>query len=96
MKAFEEEVGHEITVPKHFGVMGAIGSAILAKEQIERTGKKTKFTGFSLSEVDFKPTSIICSGCSNSCEVIRIYTDGKITATWGDKFGKWTNALETN
>jgi len=38
-------IGCPVEVPEHFGVMGAIGAAILAKERLERTGAITKFCG---------------------------------------------------
>lgn len=91
--AFEKELNHKVIVPNNYDVMGAIGAAVLAKESIERTGEKTKFRGFECAELDFVPTSFICDGCDNSCEVIKIMMDGKILAMWGDRCGKWTNSV---
>ena len=91
--AFERELNHKVIVPDNYDVMGAIGAAVLAKESIERTGEKTKFRGFECAELDFVPTSFICDGCDNSCEVIKIMMDGKILAMWGDRCGKWTNSI---
>lgn len=91
--AFEREVGHEVIIPKNFNVMGAIGSAILAREYIEDTGVKTKFRGFESSDFDFVPTSFECSGCDNSCEVIKVELNKQVVAMWGDRCGKWTNSV---
>lgn len=91
--AFEREVKHEVMIPKHFNVMGAIGSAILAKEYIESTGASTKFRGFESSDFDFVPTSFECSGCDNSCEVIKVELNKQVVAMWGDRCGKWTNSV---
>jgi len=91
--AFEREVGHEVIIPDHYNVMGAIGSAILAKQYIEGTGTTTRFRGFVASEFDFAPTSFECSDCDNSCEVIKVEMNHEIVAMWGDRCGKWTNSV---
>lgn len=92
-KAFEEEVGEEVIVPKHYDVMGAIGIAMLAKDYIERTNMPTKFKGFKISEERFETTSFICKGCPNECEIIKIQADGRTIAMTGDKCGKWSNSI---
>ncbi len=89
--AFEREIGHEVIIPKYFNVMGAIGVAILAKEQVERTGEVSNFKGFNVAEIEYVPSSFECNGCSNACEVIKVEMDGKIIAALGDRCGKWTN-----
>ena len=33
-KAFEKALGHEVIIPKHFAVMGALGAAILARMKL--------------------------------------------------------------
>lgn len=88
-RAFEDEVGHEVIIPKYFSVMGAIGSAILAKEYIEQEGIKPAFKGFNSMKLDFTPTSFECNDCANMCEVIKVESDGKTLAVWGDKCGKY-------
>lgn len=91
--AFEKELDHKVIVPENYGVMGAVGAAVLAKELIERSDNTTKFRGFECAELEFTPTSFICDGCDNACEVIKIIMDGKIVAMWGDRCGKWTNSI---
>lgn len=93
IKAFEEQVGHEIIIPKYYNVMGAIGVALMAKKQLERTGAKTSFKGFDCINLDFTPKSFECNGCSNACEVIKVIVDGKTVAMWGDKCGKWGSSV---
>lgn len=91
--AFERELKHEVVVPENFNVMGAIGAAILAREHVERTEKPTSFRGFECADLEFTPTSFICEGCDNSCEVIKVQMDRKVMAMWGDRCGKWTNSI---
>lgn len=93
IKAFEEQTGHEVTIPKYFSVMGAIGMALMAKHHIEDSGEKTAFKGFDFIDLEFTPKSFECSGCSNACEVIKVIMDGKTVAMWGDKCGKWSSSI---
>ncbi|MGF7184991.1 putative CoA-substrate-specific enzyme activase [Desulfitispora alkaliphila] len=88
-KAFNEALNTEVFVPDNFKVMGAIGSAILAKEAVETV--KTKFKGFSVSQGEHKLKSFECSDCPNLCEVIEVASNGSVQARWGDKCGKWEN-----
>ena len=87
--AFESEVNHEVIIPEYFNVMGAIGSAILAKEYIEGNNEKPAFKSFDRLELEFTPTSFECNGCSNMCEVVKVESDGEVIAVWGDKCGKY-------
>ncbi len=92
-EAFERELGSEIFVPKHYDVMGAIGASILAREEVKKT-KKTKFRGINIADINYKIKGFECSGCSNLCEIVEICDGSKVLARWGDKCGKWTNAMD--
>lgn len=87
--AFENEVGHEVIIPKYFNVMGAIGCAILAKEYIEEEKVKPAFKGFDRLSLEFTPTSFECNDCPNMCEVVKVVSEGETLAVWGDKCGKY-------
>ena len=86
-KAFEDELGLPIYVPKDYDVMGAIGVAIMVSELAEN--KKSNFKGFEIGESDFTSTSFECNGCANQCEVVNIKENLKIVGCFGDKYGKW-------
>ncbi|RKD32961.1 acyl-CoA dehydratase activase [Thermohalobacter berrensis] len=92
--AFEEEVGHEVIVPKYHNVMGAIGVALLAKEEVEKKKGRTNFRGFNSLQTDFVPSSFICTGCSNNCEVIKVEMNGTPIAMWGDRCGMWKEKVK--
>jgi predicted CoA-substrate-specific enzyme activase len=92
-RAFERVINHEVVIPEHYNVMGAIGAAILARDHVLSTGAATGFRGFEASEFDFVPESFECSGCDNSCEVIKVEINKKVVAMWGDRCGKWTNSV---
>ena len=91
--AFEKEIKHKVIIPKYFGVMGAIGAAILARENREKP-RKTTFRGFGALQTEFVPKSFTCNGCSNSCEVIRVTAGGKTIAVWGDRCGTWKEKMK--
>jgi len=90
--AFEKALGLPVAVPPHFGVMGAVGAALLSREAAARKGPSS-FKGFKVAETEFKAGSFECSGCPNLCEVVEIAENGDIIARWGDRCGKWSNAL---
>jgi predicted CoA-substrate-specific enzyme activase len=96
--ALQKELQHEIIIPKHYNVMGAIGAALLAKDYIRQNHCQTKFTGFDTVDLRFVPKTFNCNGCPNVCEVIQIALEEKVIARWGDRCGKWSNAIisETN
>ena len=61
-----------VTVPPHHDVTGAIGAALLARESMEERRRSTEFRGFGLAEEDYRQSSFVCQGCSNSCEIHRV------------------------
>lgn len=91
-KAFEKALGLEIIIPEHFGVMGAVGAALLAVNAVKRTGV-TQFKGFKIADEHFKATTFECSDCPNLCEVIEMSEEDQVIARWNDKCGKWSNAV---
>ncbi|KGM98442.1 2-hydroxyglutaryl-CoA dehydratase [Clostridium novyi A str. 4552] len=90
-KAFEDELGVSIYVPKDYDVMGAIGVAIMVSELSEN--KKSNFKGFQIGESKFTSTSFECSGCANQCEVVNIKENLKMVGCFGDKCGKWNKNI---
>ncbi len=90
-KAFEDELKMELNVPKFYNVMGAIGAAIISKNEIEKSKKGTKFKGFNEINQKIKAKSFECDGCSNHCEVIKLSGEKKSMGCYGDRCGKWSN-----
>lgn len=89
--AFEKEMKHPVLVPEHYGIMGAIGVAILAAENYKQTGKPSGFRGFDMIELDFVSTSFECEGCSNACEILQVLLNDDVVASMGDRCGKWSS-----
>jgi len=89
VRAFEEALGTTITVPPHYGVMGAIGAAMLAHEHMSLNGNPSRFKGFGVSDVVYTTSSFECKGCSNACEIVQIKMGGEVIARWGGRCNKW-------
>jgi predicted CoA-substrate-specific enzyme activase len=80
VKSFKEIIGHDIVVDELGHLMGAIGIAIIAREQgIE------KLFNFSVRDTDFKTVGFECGSCPNNCEIICVVEDGKFLDGWGNR-----------
>jgi len=88
-KAFEKALGHEVIIPEHFAVMGALGAAILSREKMQSSDQKTRFKGFKVTDFSFQTRSFDCKSCPNHCEVVQFYQNGEVIARWGSRCGKW-------
>ncbi len=86
--AFESALGLPVQIPKYFSVMGAVGSAFLAKEHVGRH-RPTNFKGFNVTNDTFTGKSFNCSGCSNGCEIIEISNQEAVVGRWGGRCNKW-------
>ena len=84
--AFEREIEHEVIVPPHHIMMGAIGVAILAREELSGT---TKFKGLEVTMADYRTAGFECNECSNSCEIVQLLFEDKPVSGWGSRCGKW-------
>ncbi len=78
--AFEQALGCPVIVDPNGHLMGAIGAAILA-----RRGEKRAVFDFSVEEMEFKTREAACGRCSNNCEIICVYRDGKMIDFWGNR-----------
>lgn len=88
-KAFETALATEVVVPKHHGVMGALGAALLAEAEVK--DKPTAFMGLIVSELNHASRSFYCSDCANNCEIVELTCEGSVMARWGDRCGKWSS-----
>ncbi|MCL0081321.1 acyl-CoA dehydratase activase [Peptococcaceae bacterium] len=86
--AFEQHLGLAVIIPKYFNVMGAVGVAQLAKEEVARTGKTT-FKGFAVSDLAYRTSSFECEHCPNACEVVEIHEEDQVIGRWGNRCPRW-------
>ncbi|MCF8085902.1 MAG: acyl-CoA dehydratase activase [Desulfohalobiaceae bacterium] len=72
--AFESVLGKRVYVPRHNEVTGAIGAAMLAARD---RAEESRFKGFDLSDRGYTRKVFECQGCTNCCEVQKIYIEGE-------------------
>ncbi|UCD64139.1 MAG: CoA activase [Candidatus Zixiibacteriota bacterium] len=83
--AFEKMTGKHVTVPPHHDVTGAIGAAILAKEQIDQPGFETSFKGFDFHKRRYELESFTCEDCANQCEIHKVILEGEEPLYYGSR-----------
>lgn len=84
VKYFKEILKEDITVDENSHLMGAIGIAILAKKN--KTGNTYSL---EMKNLKFQTKAFECHGCSNSCELLKIYRNNELVDSWGSKCGKY-------
>ncbi|HBE07277.1 MAG TPA: 2-hydroxyglutaryl-CoA dehydratase, partial [Firmicutes bacterium] len=87
--AFEKQLEVKLIIPEHFSVMGAIGSALLAREEMLENPRPSSFRGFTIADRHYITSSFECTGCPNMCEIVRLTDDSGLLANWGGRCGKW-------
>ncbi len=83
-RSFEEALHHPVIVPENYEVMGAIGVAILARDEMERK-KTTDFKGHRILAEPIVTTSFDCDGCANQCEIVELRQANLLVACLGDR-----------
>lgn len=83
VKYFKEILNEEVLVDPNSHLMGAYGIAILARQK-----KANRTYNFKMKDVAFETKGFECPGCTNHCEILRIYKDHKLVDAWGSKCGK--------
>jgi len=83
VKYFEEILGEKVIVDENSHLMGALGIAILSKQG----EKKANYT-LDIENIDFETKGLECTGCSNNCEILKIYKNSDLIDVWGSKCGK--------
>lgn len=82
-KYFEEVLKHEVIVDQDSHLMGALGIAVLAKNN-----KINKKYDLNIKNVKFDTIGMECNKCSNNCEILKIYKDDKLIDAWGSRCGR--------
>ena len=80
VRAFEDLLGCPVIVDDNGHLMGATGAAILARRSL----KRTQFD-FSVENMEFVTRERNCGGCSNNCEVICVYRNGRLIDFCGNR-----------
>lgn len=83
VKYFKEVLKEDIIVDENGHLMGAIGIAILSRKK-----GSNKVYSWNMKDIKFETKGIECQGCSNNCELLKIYKDDILMETTGSKCGK--------
>ena len=84
LKYFKEILNTDVIVDPNSHLMGALGIAILSKKN-----RSNKIYDLNIQDVSFDTKAIDCGGCSNNCELLRIYKDNKLIDIWGNRCDKY-------
>ena len=80
VKYFKEILNEDIIVDPNSHLMGAIGIAILSKQN-----SNNKTFDLNIKDIKFETKGMECNRCSNNCEILKIYKDSKLIDAWGSK-----------
>ncbi len=89
VKAFQDELNTEVIIPPHHEIMGAIGAAILAREEVTIHSNGSNFKGFGITDQKYRTSSFECKSCPNFCEIARLSQNGQVLAHWGGRCDLW-------
>lgn len=83
VRAFREQTGLDIIVDGDSHLLGAVGSAILAKAAQKRRG-----FSFEIADMDFETSCRECDSCANRCEIVSVRRNGELLDSWGSRCQK--------
>ena len=85
--AFESVVGKPILVPEHNEVTGAIGCALIAKDNEPSRG--SCFKGFAVADWAYEREVFECQDCPNNCEISKVIFQGEEPLFYGSRCEKY-------
>ena len=83
VKYFKEVLNSDVIVDENSHLMGAIGIAILSSKK-----ETDKIYNLEINDINFVTKGSECQGCSNNCEILRIYKNNELVDAWGNKCNK--------
>jgi predicted CoA-substrate-specific enzyme activase len=93
--AFEAVLGRPVRVPPHHDVTGAIGAALLAREEMRaQPARRTRFRGFARAGRAFQTRSLVCRACPNLCEVKQLVVNGEAPCFYGARCDRFERASD--
>ncbi|MEA3442945.1 MAG: acyl-CoA dehydratase activase [Chloroflexota bacterium] len=89
VSAFHKQLeGKSLTVLEHKEISGAIGAALLAKEQM--VGRESKFSGFQkVVDSEYTLSTFTCKGCDNNCTITRMQMPNGETSYYGSRCDRY-------
>ncbi|MFC1995607.1 acyl-CoA dehydratase activase [Chloroflexota bacterium] len=87
--AFESLLGKKVLVPPHHDVLGAVGVAMLAVEEMDAKGGQTNFKGFDLKDIKYNFSSFECHRCIDRCEIHKVIFGNEAPLFYGARCGRY-------
>jgi predicted CoA-substrate-specific enzyme activase len=93
VSAFHQQLkGKTLTVAEHREVSGAIGAALLARE--ETSGLSSKFKEFQgVIDSECTLSTFICKGCDNNCTITRMQMPDENPTFYGSRCDRYDSAV---
>jgi len=91
IRAFEEELKTGLIIPTHPEIMGAIGAALIVREEMfnNRGLEESRFKGFEAAGQDYQTSPSECRDCAIYCQVTQLSLKGQTLARWGGSCDLW-------
>lgn len=90
LRAFEKEIGRDVTRPEIAGLMGAFGAALYVKEN-KKTTDSTIIKKEQLEKFVHEVKAVTCKGCTNNCKLTVNTFDGNRKFIGGNRCEKPLN-----
>ncbi len=92
LRAFEMELGLNVTRCKEAGLMGAFGCALYSKEEHHKNQSETTLLSLEqLANFFYKTSTKVCKGCTNHCQLTINKFDNNRILISGNKCERFTN-----
>jgi len=93
VSAFQQQLpDKELQVAEHREVSGAIGAALLAKEEVN--GHSSKFKGFNtIVGAECNLSTFTCQSCDNNCSITQMKVPGEKPTFYGSRCDKYDSNL---
>ena len=83
LKHFKEILNEDVIVDKDGHLMGALGIAILSRQN-----KTDKIYDLKVNDIKFETKGYECGKCPNNCEILKIYKNNELIETIGSLCGR--------
>ncbi len=93
VSAFQQQLkGKTLTVAEHREVSGAMGAALLARE--ETAGRESKFKGFQTTvDSECVLSTFLCKSCDNNCTITRMRMSDRKYTYYGSRCDRYDSAF---
>jgi len=92
--AFESILGRKIEIHPTPSISGALGAALVARDEMMNLECKSRFVGFEALDQPYNIKTFTCTGCENTCEITKIRNNSGQTSYFGSICGVYEKKKE--